>query len=266
VKSLTLIAVASLSVMPTQFARGQFVDITAEVELYRWSSALPECFTIHCTVGTNCWQIDGDLSDTCRVTNWFTGARIVEHRVVERPPSPLVLREPAEFGPPVGKEGTDAYDCPGGNPVTQTRGPDPLSLRARIIWLAFCSGPYLRHEERELRPPDDNWKEYTLWDHFTDRTTTFPDALGLPKSIDLSSKGSIALQYRMTASTNILGWEFPTQFHLAQFRPAHLPGTNITAGTHGWELDFTATATVTAIGPGTKPQIPPRVLIAAGKQ
>src|SRR4051812_5969228 len=82
----------------------QFVDVTAEVEVHNWSSGTGKPLTIHCVVGTNAWQIDGDFCSNCKITFWFTGREIIKHNVVDRPLSPLVLREPGEVGPPIGEE------------------------------------------------------------------------------------------------------------------------------------------------------------------
>jgi hypothetical protein len=73
-----------------------------------------------------------------------------------------------------------------------------------------------------------------------------PDALSAEQPV---------LQYSVTASTNVLGWEFPLEFYLAQYRPARLPDSR-RFGTKGWELQLTAKGKVTAIGVGTKPEIP----------
>ena len=85
---------------------------------------------------------------------------------------------------------------------------------------------------------------------FSDRTLLFaddffPDGLGLPKTVDLyNAKNQPVVQYRVTASTNVLGWEFPVEFYLAQYGPAE---------TNGWELHFTAKGKLISIGPGADP-------------
>jgi hypothetical protein len=88
--------------------------------------------------------------------------------------------------------------------------------------------------------------------------------LGLPKSINLyTPKTEPVLQYRVIDSTNILGWRFPLEFNMAQYRPAPLPESpSITFGTNGWELEFTAKGRVTTIGIGTAPQIPAKFVKA----
>ena len=130
--------------------------------------------------------------------------------------------------------------------------------------MAFCSGPCLKRNGREIFPPSDLWKELVRGGHFANRVSTFQDAFGLPKTLDLYTTNQPVVQYRVTASTNVLGWEFPTEFYLAQYRPAPLPDhPGIFMGTNGWELEFTAKGRVIQIGAGAEPQVPPAVLKGA---
>jgi hypothetical protein len=61
---------------------------------------------------------------------------------------------------------------------------------ARIGWLAFCSSPCLKSDARNIFPPSDLWKELVSASTFNDRMTQFNDALGLPKTINLSTTNS----------------------------------------------------------------------------
>jgi len=253
-----------------QMGSAQYVDLTAEIEFYSWSTATPtKTQTIRCVVGTNTWQMEGDFCRNCKATYWFNGREIIVHSVVDRALSPQVLSEPNKDDPPLGTESTQVYDTNDGSPSRPRSaiGPDRMTLQGRIAWLAFCSGPYLKHEGRELFPPDGFWKERIYGDHFLDQTVVFSDPFGLPKSVDLySTNNQPVVQYRVTASTNVLGWVFPTEFYLAQYCPAPLPGqAGITTGANGWQLQYTAKGKVTGIRPGIEPQIPPEVLKAAGK-
>ena len=123
---------------------------------------------------------------------------------------------------------------------------------------------------REVFPLSDLWKELISANSFSDVTTKFNDTLGLPKLLELYTTNSPfsqpVIQYRVTNSTNFLGWRFPLEFKVAQYRPAPQPGSPFRfAGTNGWELDFIARGTVTSIGVGAKPLIPQDILTAAGK-
>jgi hypothetical protein len=120
---------------------------------------------------------------------------------------------------------------------------------ARIGWLAFCSSPCLKSDARNIFPPSDLWKELVSASTFNDRMTQFNDALGLPKTINLSTTNNQqVMQYRVTSSTNILDWELPLEFQLIQYRPAPVPERpGWTMGTNGWEVQFFAKGTVKSI-------------------
>jgi hypothetical protein len=107
--------------------------------------------------------------------------------------------------------------------------------------LAFCSGPFLKTQGRQLYPPSDLWKQVIhAPSGFMDTTIAFEDDLGLPQSVDLSTTNNIpVMQYRVAKTTNVLGWEFPLEFYLAQYRPAR---------THGWELNLSARGKLSSVG------------------
>lgn len=253
--------------MPLVRAESQFVDVSAVVEFTEWNSvtAKPHHRAVRCVVGTNSWQMDGDFSANARTTYWFTGANIIEHGVVIKE-LPEGLRG-SSVGAAIGAQTKRISASADGNPGTLSAclpdggrrdvGPDRLCPLGRVAWLAFCSGPCLKRDGRQIFPPSDLWKELICAPSgFSDRTTVFQDAFGLPKSVALyTTNGQPVLQYYVTASTNVLGREFPIEFYLAQYRPVYLPDSHH-FGTNGWELQLTAKGTVTAIGAGTKPQIP----------
>jgi hypothetical protein len=95
-----------------------------------------------------------------------------------------------------------------------------MGEEGRMSWLAICSGSYLKREGREIFPPAFTWK-FEIWPSFApDRTIVFEDALGLPKRVDLSTtNGQPVFVYRVSKSTNMLGWEFPLEFHNPGLRP-----------------------------------------------
>ena len=118
----------------------------------------------------------------------------------------------------------------------------------KICWLAFCSGSFLKREGRHIPLPSGLWKEYFHADEFPDHTTTFNDGLGLPQSVTQYAKtNQTVLQYQVHQSTNLFGWNFPLQFFLVQYLPDR---------TNGWVAHLTAKGRVTAIGAGSKPEMP----------
>jgi hypothetical protein len=152
----------------------------------------------------------------------------------------------------VGDKSTSTLDSTDGNPGKPPRESDLLTMPSgRIAWLAFCSGSCLRREGRKLYPPADLWKEFISQTNFTDHTTQFEDAMGLPKQVKLlTSSDQCVLDYRVLSSTNILGCEFPVEFYVAQYTPAPRKGPE-----RGWELHFTARGKLTHIAPANKARL-----------
>ena len=256
--------------LPLQGGAAQFVELKADIESVAWfrgtenrpPTVHPKTLPTRCVVGTNSWLIEIEF-DTQRNTWWFTGTNLIEWSVVthETPEETKALfRKAAQQGtsmlglapnfPPVGARFNRTSESADGNPGRLPRISDLLHMPARIAWLAFCSGPALKRDGRRIFPPGDLWKEYiTAPSGFADKTDVFEDNLGLPKTVDLyTTTRQPVLQYRVATSTNVLGWDFPLEFYLAQYRPVD---------TNGWQLDLTAKGKVTVIGPGTQPQIPP---------
>lgn len=254
-----------------QIHRGaaQQVDITAEIETVVWPARdadgdidriTSRTWTFRCLVGTNHWQMDGEFVRNARETWRFTGSNVIRQRLTTKPGSAGGKSLPDDA--PV----TETFDSMDGNPGRPSRSMDLLALAsARIAWLAFCSSPCLKREGRQLFPPSGLWKELLAAPAgFADKTERFEDKLGLPRSVDLYTDfQQPVLQYRVARSTNLLGWEFPLEFHLAQYLPAR---------SNAWALYLTARGRVTAIGmaktlaasPQAAGQNHPRYIVNAG--
>lgn len=259
-------------------APAQFVELRGQIEFYEWSTSPPRMIKVHCVVGTNSWEMDGDFCENCDATYWFTGKRIIEHSITTRG-LPLEPKYEQLDGAPIGTEFDRVSESTDGNPGTLSAcgpngerrnvGPDYLCPWARVAWLAYCSGPCLKRPGRQIFPPYDLWKELICAPAgFSDRTVAFEDGLGLPKSVNLySPKAEPVVQYRVLSSTNVLGWSFPAEFIIAQYRPASIPASpHVIVGTNGWELQFTARGKLTGIGIGTKPKLPSKFVIAGDEQ
>jgi hypothetical protein len=237
------------------------VELTTEIETVWWDShgkqppsVNPYTFHARCVVGTDTWLIEGDFSRNAKHTFWFTGTNIIEETVItkEAPAEAKRLSEISGFAmasPSLGQRNTQTYESMDGNPGRPIRVSDLLFVPGRICWLAYCSGSFLKHEGRHVPLPDDLWKEFlpATW-QTSEKTTVFEDEFGLPERIVLYTKNNLpVLEYRATWSTNVLGWNFPMEFHLVQYVPA---GTNV------WEFLLTAKGKITAIGEGAEPRIP----------
>jgi hypothetical protein len=210
--------------------------------------------TARCLVGTNGWAIEGQFTRNSSNTWWFSGTNLVERTIIDklipepdrsRPSTPGFL---AVGVPPVGQRFTHIYESADGNPGRRVRVSDLMTPDARACWVPFCSAPTLNNPGHQLYPPYDLWKELiNAPTGFVERTSRFDDALGLPKSVDLNlPNGQPVLQYRVTGTTNVLGWELPLEFYLAQYRPAYIPGAHRLT-TNGWELGWTVHGSVTEI-------------------
>lgn len=114
------------------------------------------------------------------------------------------------------------------------------SAYARVGSLAFCSSAWFKNADHKIYPPSDQWKNMISTPSvFSDRAILFKDALGLPKSMVLHTPGNEpVVHYRVDASTNVCGWQFPAEFSLAQYRPTDA---------NCWQTHMTATGKLTAI-------------------
>jgi hypothetical protein len=269
---MAVLCLSLLALSPRALA--QFVELTAELEINDWSYWFFEdtlgfavrsgkspstIFTtsapIRCVVGTNMWMMESVFARNAKVTRWFTGSNIVERTLIPQAMSDEEtkrLSQPgglAVRGPQSGEQHTRTYPTADGNPGRPVRVMDLfMDAGGMMTWLVFCSGPALKHEGRQIPPPSAFWKEYFPGD-FTDKTICFEDSLGLPRNIEMVTReGQVILQYQVRQSTNVLGWNFPTEFYLVQYQRG--PGTN------SHQVHLTAKGKVTAIKAGTEPRIP----------
>jgi hypothetical protein len=121
----------------------------------------------------------------------------------------------------------------------------------RVYWMAFCSGPCLKRVPHKLYPTSDLWKETYLTDWgWTNHTEVFPDALGLPKSVNLVSTNNQSIfRYQVHETTNVLGRTLPLEFYGVQ----QIPGAN------GWRVELTFKGRITSVHEAAKPELPAEV-------
>ena len=226
-----------LGLVPIQNQAAEFVEVSAEIETFGYrlgdtnsiAEAKPQTVNVKCITGSTEWYIEHDFH--LRQEWMFDGTNVV---VRSRPlsgsdtDSSRVTKEirPARNGHPMGEFGVN------------------------MPWLAFCSGAYLKREGRRIPLPCGILRHCPDRFAYTDVTTTFDDALGLPRSVDLFTskarflaaktewdqehafgdrytewnrktaanlqEGLLVFHYAVLESTNVLGRSFPTKFEFFQ--------------------------------------------------
>ncbi len=234
----------------------RYVQVTAELQIVQatWQADV-ETTTMNkqgstnewsisfaCTVGTNEWELDGNFSKNAR-SKWFFDGTNVYHSI-------QITQEPEEhhatnsqfgfFFPPLERVRSNLtvniHTTPGGYP----RG----DVGVNVPWLAFGSGSFLKRSDRIIPMPVAIIGHAPDVFAYSDRTETFDDELGLPRTVELFTSqsryeasvnefwknkagripkreitdGLSAFHYTVTQSTNFLGWSFPLAFEFAGVR------------------------------------------------
>jgi hypothetical protein len=182
--------------------------------------------------------IEGNFARNADISLRFTGTRVIEH---------VVLNE----GFDAGKRWTNTWPSDGG--LSREAGAENLA------WLAFCSGPYLKKKVAVIPLPAPSGYFPNNVNH--DRREVFKDELGLPSSVEFflprdSPDGSRSVywpsaSYKVTESTNFLGWTFPLWFEVRQSAgPGGGDGTGLYDG-----AELVIVGHVTSIQQGRRPSI-----------
>lgn len=214
--------------MPIQRGAAQFVKIAAEIEVIGYRSgdtnaqaaAKPRTISSVCITGPNKWRIEDDFVQGGE-EKWFFDGTNVYDRLLN-----TIYIWPSRDGLPLGTAGEN------------------------MPWLAFCSGAYLKREGRIIPLPLDILRHTRDRFAYSDKTTTFDDELGLPRTVDLFTsrslfqaseddfdkeysfgdrytegtkktaaslqEGVLTFHYAVTESTNFLGHNLPTKFEFYQ--------------------------------------------------
>jgi hypothetical protein len=253
-------------------AIGQCVEIRAQIETERWwPTGVNVTESVNrIVVATNAWLIETEKLGQ-KWIRCFTGTNMILHNLTTGYPTKFPelyeRNHPDQIGS-IGRHTTTVVDSDGSFRAKTTDFPFWSGFDVKGSWFAFCSGTFLKRPQRQIPLPQPDI--FGLFSPasvarppFLDRTTTFPDALGLPASIDLlTTNYETVLQYRAQpiawspndwdpekGATNVLGWTFPLQFRLAQYRST----------TNGCELDWVARGRVISIGEVRALTLPPSV-------
>ena len=253
----SLLALGFFSVSISTHAQ-RYVEISAQIELVSYpagepngaASAKPRTISFVCITGTNEWRIENDFVRSAEDKWFFDGTNVYNSLHATRPAS---------------EEGTDriAKTSEFAN-VPFERAKSNLTINIRpshdghplgdvsvnIPWLAFCSGTYLKRDGRLIPLPASILHHTRDRFAYTDKTETFEDAFGLPRTVDLFTskslyqasndgfdkeyfsenrymewakkiasnlqEGVLMFHYAVTESTNFLGLNFPTRFEFFQ--------------------------------------------------
>jgi hypothetical protein len=227
----------------------QFVEVTAELEMVRWNyggqheppSAVWKTWRTRCVVGTNSWLMETEFAPA-RHAWLFNGSSVIAYTVLTDYPSDrkeLYKKNHPETVLGKGYSNTNATDI--GVPFLGPAFPAGrlFDSNMNIPWLAFCSAPYLKAKPEHVPLPTDGLSAYGI--RHTDDTTLFEDSLGLPRAVDLiAATNQPVCRYRVLESTNVLGWNFPLRFAVAEYLANRDGRWELKESTSGWIIDIRA--------------------------
>lgn len=222
-------AIMCLAISVNSVDAQRYVEIAAELESFSYKlgddlrtgkNPIRYNYSLNCIVGANDWRIDSRREAASSFQCWFDGTNTYLH---------------------LGSAGSSSVH------VKASRDGHPLgSLNLNLPWLAFCSGTYLKRENRLIPFPLTESRHTPDTLAYTDKTTVFEDDLGLPRSIAMFASdklfdasvtngvfrgkqdptlwrrgstgfkwdfpdGALRFHYTVTASTNFRGWNLPLQ-------------------------------------------------------
>jgi hypothetical protein len=221
----------------------QFVEISAEVQSTSWPAQggeTQQTVTTRCVVSTNTWMVDGDFLRNGTATFWFTGTNVIQYTFVTKSlDQEKTLWVPSQ----VGERLATVRVSDGGRP-------DGLGLW-NVVWLAFCSGSYLKGPLSVALPigvlqPGEYARNYRQ------TISAVDDELGLPRRVEVATPGKeLVCRYEAEERTAVEGWSFPQRFKLVQYR-ATVNGT--------WKPYLSVVGRLTSAHVANEPKIPTDVL------
>lgn len=184
-----------------------------------------------CVLGTNDWYISGQFLQNANVEYWLIGTNVLERKVIT---SSMYMEQAKDFiSEKIGTKRPPTvirrYPTKGESSTRTSSWLEPFGYGVeRAVWLAFCSGSFLRTPDRQIPLPIGH---FTGAQGYIDKTVLLENqsSLSPPKSVDLfSTEGSLVCRYDVLASTNVLGRALPLEFRLIQYAsPGHrFVGTN----------------------------------------
>ena len=217
------------------------------------SQALASHWTARCIIRHKDWLLETVLPNAVK-TDFYDGTNILQTtKITRKAEVPDATRK---LLPPAVLKGIDHEPSESDWIfLTISPGDAPLeSVEVQLPWLAFCSGAYLRKPGRLISLPTAITRSRPGAFGFKDHTKTFPDDLGLPRTVDFLAsaelfakavsheslnrfgrsiveirravspnsglpEGFVKATYRVTTETNVGGWIIPTSFVYEEFQP-----------------------------------------------
>jgi len=177
--------------------------------------------TVICVVGTNDWYISGQFLKNASVEYWLTGTEVLERKVIT---SSMYLEQAKELiseklGTKRPRPFLGRYPAKGETSTRVRSWLEPFGYGVeRVVWLAFCSGTFLRTADRQVPLPlgpssqARGFADKTVF-HDEDKFHVSP-----PKSVVLfTTNEAMVCKYEVVASTNVFGRIFPIEFRLLQY-------------------------------------------------
>jgi hypothetical protein len=235
---VTLMTLAVLSAVPVFSSAQECIQITGQItqtNVVRLGNNTPYwTFAVTCSVWKNQWRIDTSYVKNGMQSGFYDGTNV--YSCLESVP-----RGEARTNNNLPRSVT-ILPSPGGHPLG--------NLGLNIPWLAFCSGSYLKLPNRIVPLPVVDVPGSADSLSLADKTTTFDDEGGLPKTIELltskerylnslsdvrlfrnsrllnaqrtqrfdSPDHLVRFRYVVEASTNLNGRSFPTLFRYFDYR------------------------------------------------
>lgn len=208
-------------IVPISIQAADYVEITIELNS-TWRSQTRTNHhgtTARCIVGSNDWHISGDFLRNAKVDYWLVGTNVIEHRIIT---SSMYIEQAKDFVSEkiLGqKPRLMAGSYPRAGETFTTIHPSPIGQPAfhgmeGVVWLAFCSGNYLKQVGRQIPMPIG---PSSLGFGYSDKTVLFDDDFGLPRSVELfATNGTLVCEYKVLKATNYLGRTFPLEFQVIQ--------------------------------------------------
>lgn len=179
------LALGSLQAVPAPFLefKGEIVYNSRRSGIDAPAPLRTNAFT--CTVGPNEWWIETDAAQSA-IEKWhFDGTNVYNSVRIVRP---VPEDQRAQFTK-LTRLATVPFEAAKSNltvRVWQSKDGHPLAdLSVNMVWLAFCSGPYLKREGRLIPLPCDILHHTPDRYAYRDKTETFEDGVGLPRVVDL---------------------------------------------------------------------------------